>query len=193
VWERVDDKGPAGDYRYRMEVAAWRFGGRLPPSRGRPITPTGGSTFGAGEPALAIDGRGNLLALWTHEDSRYNYHLETWRHDVGGVFPRSGRRRGPGNVNGGNAVALDAQGNAFMGWLRSEKPTAAADSESLMGAAWPAGGSFLSPQVVQPPGAPGGPLIAAAIAAAGDGQAALVWNVTAADGSMTVQGSRYGN
>ncbi|MCW2967852.1 MAG: hypothetical protein JWM71_1624 [Solirubrobacteraceae bacterium] len=192
VWERIDDKGPAGNSRYRMEVAAWRFGGRLPTSRGRPITPTGDSTFGSDDPALAIDSRGNLLALWTHEDRHFKAHLETWRHRAGRGFPRSGTRRDAFQDFGGQVVAMDAQGNAYMAWLRYEGPNAAADSDALMGAAWPAGSSFLSPQLLQSPGAPGGPLIAAAVAAAGNGQAALVWDVTAPDVSMSVMGSRYG-
>ena len=100
------------------------------------------------EPQIAVDGRGNVVAVWTQvTDGDSNSQVYTARRPVGGVWSAPVALSGAGRTAHEARVAVNARGDAVaVWWTRSE-----GSNDRVESAHMPAGGIWSGPVVLSDP------------------------------------------
>ena len=129
----------------------------------------------AGFPEVAVDGRGNAIAVWSRFDGA-NFIVQAAARAAGGSFGAPQDLSAAGQKAGFPEVAVDGQGNAIAVWSRFD-----GTNFIVQAAARAAGGSFGAPQDLS---AAGQGAFNPQVAVDGQGNAIAVWRRF--DGTNTI-------
>jgi hypothetical protein len=97
------------------------------------------------EPQVAIDGSGNVIAVWTRSDGT-NLRIQSANRTPSGPWSAAQTLSDPGQSASSPQVAVDASGNAVAVWTRND-----GTSGRIQAAYRPAGGSFGTPATISDP------------------------------------------
>jgi hypothetical protein len=98
------------------------------------------------EPDVAVDGSGNVIAVWTRSDGT-NTRIEYSTRTATGAWAAPQTISDPGQSASDGNIAIDNSGNALVAWSRSD-----GTNVRIQAAFRPAGGSFSAPATVSDPG-----------------------------------------
>jgi hypothetical protein len=126
------------------------------------------------EPQVAVDGSGNVVAVWTRSDGT-NFRIQSANRTPNGAWSAAQTISDPGQPASTPRVAVDPAGNALAVWTRFD------GSKLRVQAAYrPAGGSFAAPVTVS---AAGQDATAPAVSMDASGKGIVAWQRF--DGSVT--------
>lgn len=138
VWERADDNGTPETIQAAFRLAGGTF------AAADTISGTGRRSE---RPQVAVDKKGNALAVWEGEDETETSRIEAAFRPAGGTFTAAVILSEAGENASNPQVAFDKKGNALVVWDRFVSP-----NRRIQVAFRPKDGAFGAPESISDPG-----------------------------------------